>query len=131
MSRSLLLAVALVLIPGTLLAQDSSVVGARECRPEPGQEVTEPVRRKTAVPPVYPAGLLEEGLVTSVRVRFVVCNDGAVDSATVTFIKSIDPRFDEAAVRSVRATTYHPARRNGVRVAQIVESLVRFTPPEG
>lgn len=129
MSRPLVISAALVLLTGSLLAQDSSVAGARDCQPEPGQQVTQPVRRNVAVLPVYPAGLLEEGVVTGVRVRFVVCNDGAVDSATVTFIKSIDPRFDEAAVRSVRATTYHPATRNGVPVAQIVESMVRFVPP--
>lgn len=119
----------MLFMPVAARAQDTVAVGARNCRPEPGQEVTEPVRRHKAVLPVYPAGLREERLVTSVRVRFVVCNDGVVDSTTVTFVKSIDPRFDAAAVRSVRATTYYPAKRDGVPVAQIVESLVRFTPP--
>ncbi len=119
----------MLLMPVAVHAQDTVVVAARNCRPEPGQEVTEPVRRRTAVPPVYPAGLRAEGLVASVRVRFVICNDGVVDSSTVTFVKSIDPRFDAAAVRSVRATTYYPAKRDGVPVAQIVESMVRFSPP--
>lgn len=120
----------MLLVPVAIPAQDTITAGGRNCHPQPGQEVTEPVRRRKAVRPVYPADLREAGLVTSVRVRFVVCSDGVVDSSTVTFIKSIDPRFDAAAVLSVRATTYYPAKREGVPVAQIVESLVRFTPPE-
>jgi TonB family protein len=128
MPRFMMLVSVLVLLPVVLPGQAAGPEVV-DCRVEPGREVDQPVARLTTVKPVYPDSLRDSGLSVAVRLRFVVCTDGTVDSTSLAVRPSIDPRFDRAAGESVLRSTYRPALRAGQRVAQVVEANIRFTPP--
>ncbi|MCA9768101.1 MAG: TonB family protein [Gemmatimonadetes bacterium] len=129
MPRIVLLAVVVACLPGRAIAQgtEPDVV---DCRVVAGQEVDRPVSRLVAAKPIYPDSLRGSGLQASVRLRFVVCPDGMVDSTSLVVQPSIDPRFDRAAGEAAIRSTYRPAQRGGRPVAQIVEVLIRFVPPD-
>lgn len=129
MPRFPLVCLALAALPALLPGQATGP-DIVDCRVEPGQSVDRPVARLVAAKPVYPDSLRGSGLQASVRLRFVVCADGTVDSTSLVVRPSIDPRFDRAAGEAAMRTTYRPALRAGREVAQIVEVNIRFVPPD-
>jgi TonB family protein len=82
----------------------------------------------TWVPPVYPPKLLEAGMTGFVVVQFIVDEKGAVSSARA--VKSSDPLFEPAAVKSVEQWTFEPGVSDGVRAAMGVAVRVIFNLPE-
>lgn len=83
--------------------------------------------------PAYPPELLAKGAEGTVYAQFVVDTTGHVDTTTVRVLSSPDPQF-EASVRTALARMlFHPAKRGGHKVRQLVEQHFRFTiapPPQ-
>ncbi len=80
---------------------------------------------KTWTPAVAPEGVLQKGQNAEVYVRFVVDEKGAVQSVRV--VNSPDPRLDEAAIKSVNAWTFSPAKKNGEPVASSLDLVVEIS----
>ncbi len=77
--------------------------------------------------PDYPPELLAKGTEGTVYAQFVVDTTGHVDTATIRVLSSPDPQF-EASVRTALAhMLFHPAKRGGHKVRQLVEQHFRFT----
>jgi TonB family protein len=83
---------------------------------------------KTWVPPVYPADLKAEGVTGNVTVHFIVDEKGAVSA--VRAAKSSDPRFEAAAVESVKQWTFDPGVNEGVHAAMGMGVRLNFRLPE-
>lgn len=83
--------------------------------------------------PAYPPELLAKGAEGTVYTQFVVDTTGRVDTTTIRVLSSPDPLF-EASVRAALAhMLFHPAKRGGHKVRQLVEQHYRFTiapPPQ-
>jgi TonB family protein len=83
--------------------------------------------------PAYPPELLAKGTEGTVYAQFVVDTGGHVDTTTVRVLSSPHPQF-EASVRAALARMlFHPAKRAGHKVRQLVEQHFRFTiapPPQ-
>jgi TonB family protein len=89
-------------------------------------EVDEPLMVLKQAWPQYPRTLAEAGISGQVALEFVVDTSGAVELSSLHVLMSSDPRFDEAARRTIRDTRFRPARRAGVPVRQLVRQTVRF-----
>ena len=77
--------------------------------------------------PAYPPELLAKGREGTVYAQFVVDTGGHVDTTTVRVLSSPEPQF-EASVRAALARMlFHPAKRGGHKVRQLVEQHFRFT----
>jgi len=83
---------------------------------------------KSWVPPVYPPKLKEAGMTGFVTVQFIVDEKGAVSS--VRAVKSSDPLFEEAAVKSVEQWKLDPGVTEGVATAMGVSVRLNFMLPE-
>ncbi|MGC4072008.1 MAG: TonB family protein [Nibricoccus sp.] len=83
---------------------------------------------KAWVPPVYPADLKKEKVTGQVQLELIVDEKGAVSA--VKAVKSSDPRFEAAAIESVRQWTIDPGVSEGVRTAMGVKLTLRFQLPE-
>lgn len=84
-------------------------------------------RYEGSAAPAYPPELLARGAEGTVYVQFVVDTTGLVDAASVRILSSPDPQF-EASVRSALSNMqFHPAKRSGHKVRQLVEQHFRFT----
>jgi len=79
--------------------------------------------------PSYPDSLYRAGVGGRVVVEFVVDSSGAIDPASVDVMASSDPRFALAVRQALGLTRFVPAMRRGVRVRQVVQLPVEFTPP--
>jgi TonB family protein len=66
-----------------------------------------------------------------VVVEFVVDTSGKVDQVSVDVMASSDPLFALAVRQALGLTRFVPAILRGVRVRQVVQLPVEFTPPAG
>ena len=78
------------------------------------------------IPPIYPMSAKRRGTEGWVKVRFIVDEDGGVDSVSVV---ESDPKsvFDDAVVRSVSGWRFKAGTIGGVPVKTWAETVVRFT----
>lgn len=79
--------------------------------------------------PSYPDSLYRAGVGGRVVVEFVVDTSGAIDPASVDLMASSDPLFTLAVSQALALTRFVPAVRQGVRVRQVVQLPVEFSPP--
>ena len=79
--------------------------------------------------PAYPDSLYRAGVRGRVVVEFVVDTAGSVDPASVDVMASSDPMFALAVRQALGLTRFVPAVRQGIRVRQVVQLPVEFTPP--
>jgi hypothetical protein len=76
--------------------------------------------------PVYPRDLLALGVEGLVQATYVVDSTGMVDTTTVKFVLSNDPRFTESVRTALGQMRFRPAKRLGKPVRQLVEQKFRF-----
>jgi TonB family protein len=76
--------------------------------------------------PIYPRDLLAVGAEGLVHTIYVVDTTGRVDTATIEVVSSDDPRFTESVRAALGAMLFHPAKRAGKTVRQLVEQQFRF-----
>ena len=81
--------------------------------------------------PSYPDSLYRAGIGGRVVVEFVVDTSGKVDQVSVDVMASSDPLFALAVRQALGLTRFVPAILRGVRVRQVVQLPVEFTPPAG
>lgn len=81
--------------------------------------------------PSYPDSLFRAGAGGRVVVEFVVDTMGAVELASVDVMASSHPLFALAVRQALGLTRFVPATLKGVRVRQVVQLPVEFTPPAG
>lgn len=87
-------------------------------------EVTEYPREKERVVPDYPPELRAQGVEGTVLVEVDIDASGAVVEARLK--RPTGLAFDEAALKAIRASAYHPARRGSEAVAIRVTIPVKF-----
>jgi hypothetical protein len=88
-------------------------------------------RYEGSAAPVYPRDLLAIGAEGVVQTTYVVDTAGRVDMNTIQVVSSDDPRFTESVRTALGLMLFHPARRAGKNVRQLVAQQFRFkiTPP--
>jgi periplasmic protein TonB len=127
--------VGLVLVLGAFLSP--SVARAQDARggsaPDGEQtffdfQVDQPVRVKTARPPVYPERLRGANIEGQVLVQFVVDERGMAQMSTFKVIKSTDNELTTSVERAVSSMTFFPAEMQGRKVKQLVQQPFRFAP---
>lgn len=90
-------------------------------------EVDEMVERyEGSAAPVYPRDLLAVGAQGYVHAIYVVDTTGRVDATTIKVVESDDPRFTASVLDALGLMRFHPARRAGRSVRQLVEQNFRF-----
>ncbi len=78
------------------------------------------------VPPIYPRAAEKRALDGYVVLRYQISINGS--AANIEVLDSQPGKiFDQAAIRSIRASSFSPAIRNGVPEAQVVEQRLNFT----
>lgn len=88
-------------------------------------ELDAPLTVLARIPPVYPLQAKHRAIEGWVRVRFVVNEDGGVDSVTV--VESDPPDiFDQNVIRCVAGWRFEPATVDGMPVKARAETTVRF-----
>lgn len=80
--------------------------------------------------PIYPIALWRERKSGRVLTEFVVDTSGAVMNGSIGIISSTHPLFSLAARDALAQAQFHPARRAGVTVRQIVQLPIEFRYPE-
>jgi TonB family protein len=83
-------------------------------------------RYEGSAAPVYPRDLLAIGAEGLVQMTYVVDTAGRVDMNTVQVVSSDDPRFSESVRTALGLMMFHPARRGGRNVRQLVAQQFRF-----
>jgi Gram-negative bacterial TonB protein C-terminal len=83
-------------------------------------------RYDSSAAPTYPRELLAIGVEGLVQAIYVVDSTGMVDTTTVQVVQSDDPRFTESVRTALGQMRFHPARRGGRTVRQLVEQKFRF-----
>jgi TonB family protein len=76
--------------------------------------------------PIYPRDLLAVGAEGLVHAIYVVDTTGRVDTTTIEVVSSDDPRFTESVRTALGGMLFHPAKRGGKHVRQLVEQQFRF-----
>lgn len=76
----------------------------------------------------YPPLLRHDGVAGEVRLRFLVRDDGTVDTGTITVLSSTAGAFDLAATAVLGETLFSPAVSGGKPIAAWVETTLRFEP---
>jgi TonB family protein len=90
-------------------------------------DVEEMVERyEGSAAPVYPRDLLAVGAEGLVQTKYVVDSTGRVDTTTIQVMRSDDPRFTESVRTALGGMRFHPAKRGGKSVSQLVEQRFRF-----
>jgi protein TonB len=120
----------IVLLLGLLLACATTAGAASDAPMVPGEDgVTLPQKIRDVLPD-YPLGAQRTRKEGTVKLRFVVLDDGNVDEVEV--IESSNPGngFEEAAQRAVRHWRYAPAMHDGEPVDVTMEIRVEFSPEE-
>lgn len=92
----------------------------------PAALVQEPPELLTAPPPVYPAPLRAAGVQGRVMVAAVVDTLGRAEAGSVRIVLSDNPGFDAAALTTIRAARFRPARMYGRAVRVLVRVPVVF-----
>lgn len=87
---------------------------------------SEVVRYPSSAAPVYPDGLMKEGLEGLVEVEFVVDTTGQVDMTTVRFLQSTHPAFQNSVEAALAGMQFRPAWRGWRRVRQLVQQRFAF-----
>jgi TonB family protein len=96
----------------------------------PGKDgVTVPQKIRDDLPD-YPMGASRLRTEGSVRLRFVVREDGKVDEVEVIDSSNPGNGFEEAARKAIRNWRYAPAMRDGKPVDVFMEISVEFSPEE-
>lgn len=93
----------------------------------PAEEVSKdmvPPRVLSRVQPEYPYVMRRSGLRGEVLVEFVVDTQGLVRVATV--VRSLNPAFDEPALKAVRAWKFEPGRVRGRAVNTRMRQSIHF-----
>ena len=80
-----------------------------------------------SVAPAYPPELLAQGAEGTVYVQFVVDTTGMVDTSSVRVLSSPHPQFEQSVRAALAEMRFHPAKRAGAKVRQLVEQHFRFT----
>lgn len=80
--------------------------------------------------PVYPSSLWRGRKSGRVLTEFVVDITGEVMKGTIGIISSTHPLFSLAARDALAQARFHPARRGGVLVRQVVQLPIEFRYPE-
>jgi TonB family protein len=83
-------------------------------------------RDETSAAPIYPRELLAIGVEGSVKAIYVVDSTGMVDTTVVEVVESDDPRFTESVRNALGRMRFHPAKRGGKTVRQLVVQQFRF-----
>jgi TonB family protein len=83
-------------------------------------------RYEGSAAPVYPRDLLAIGAEGLVQTTYVVDTAGRVDMTTIQVVSSDDPRFTESVRTALGLMLFHPARRDGKNVRQLVQQQFRF-----
>ena len=81
---------------------------------------------ETSSAPIYPPDLLAIGAEGQVDAIYVVDTVGVVDTTTIQVEHSDDPRFTESVRDALGLMRFHPARRDGRKVRQMVQQRFRF-----
>ena len=90
-------------------------------------EVDEMVERyEGSAAPVYPSDLIATATEGQVDVIYVVDTIGRVDTTTIQVVESNDPRFTESVRTALGEARFHPAKRGGKLVRQLVQQRFRF-----
>ena len=120
----------------SVAASEMAYSGAPGCIPQPRvvssatpiyfeYQVESAARPSGAVPRLArPAGLEQRG--GEAVLMFVVDTSGRVEPATVTVVSSPDPRFGEAACRSLADIPFVPARLGGRPVRVWAQTPFKF-----
>jgi len=80
-----------------------------------------------SAPPRYPETLRNSGVDGRVIAEFVVDEHGRVEEATVRFVRSDNPLFDDAVRVALRRMRFIPAEVGGRKVKQLVQMPFVFT----
>jgi TonB family protein len=83
-------------------------------------------RYEGSAAPVYPRDLLAIGAEGLVQMNYVVDTTGRVDMNTIEVVSSDDPRFTESVRTALGLMLFHPAKRDGKHVRQLVAQQFRF-----
>jgi TonB family protein len=90
-------------------------------------EVDEMVERyEGSAAPIYPSDLIATATEGQVDVIYVVDTIGRVDTTTIQVVQSNDPRFTESVRTALAEARFHPAKRGGKLVRQLVQQRFRF-----
>ena len=90
-------------------------------------EVDEMVERyEGSAAPIYPPDLIATATEGQVDAIYVVDTIGRVDTTTIQVIQSNDPRFTESVRNALGEARFHPAKRGGKHVRQLVQQRFRF-----
>jgi len=84
------------------------------------------VRDPASAAPVYPAALLNRGIMGLAEVRFVVDTLGTVDTLSVHLVTSTHDEFADAVRRALPLMRFRPAIQHGHPVRQWVEQTFNF-----
>jgi TonB family protein len=93
-----------------------------------GPRLMDPVGLAQLVARHYPPLLRHDGVAGEVRLRFLVRDDGTVDTGTITVLSSTAGAFDLAATAVLGETLFSPAASGGKPIATWVETTIRFEP---
>src|SRR6185369_8882740 len=83
-------------------------------------------RYEASAAPIYPPKLSALGKEGRVQATFVVDTTGQVDMASVEVLASDDPEFSESVRTALGEMRFHPAKRHGRAVRQLVEQRFNF-----
>lgn len=94
------------------------------------EQVSRPARMDEDYPlePLFPDSLRSARVSGEAIVEFVVGADGRVEPETVGLVAATHVAFGNAALVAAPRSRYVPAEREGRRVRQLVQQIVRFDP---
>jgi hypothetical protein len=109
----------LLVLPGLVMAQERL---SSPCAP-PTKAAPEEIDRPAIgdrPPLIYPTALRDAGIEGVVRLRYVVCQDGLVDPASIALERASHMGFVPAAVWMLTRQRHRPATIRGRAVSQEV-----------
>lgn len=94
-------------------------------------QVDEEARIDSAAAAAYPDSLWDAEVGGRVVMEFVVSAGGAIEPSTLRVVSSTHAAFTQAVQVALETASFHPARRGGRAVRQVVQLPFVFTPPDG
>ena len=94
----------------------------------PVSAVDDPVQYLNGPLPKYPDSLKVRSVSGRVTLRYIVGIDGKVEAPSIQVLTSTHPGFEQPSVEAIKGSLFRPALLKGVKVRQMVEQVVRFTP---